>query len=121
MMQVGRVRKSQRYSECSIHAGTVFLSGQVASKTDVDIKEQTLEVLDDIETLLHEAGSNKDRILMAQIFLADMADYDGMNEVWDEWVSKTSPPSRATVEAKLAKYEWKIEIVIVAAILEQNA
>ncbi len=73
-------------------------------------------MLGSIDTLLAAAGSSKSRILMAQIYLADMADYAGLNSVWDQWVDKTSPPSRATVEAKLAKPEWKIEIVVTAAV-----
>jgi len=79
------------------------------------IEAQATEVLASIDQLLAEAGSSKSRILMAQIYLADMADFAGLNTVWDQWVA-SSAPSRATVQAKLAKPEWKIEIVVTAAV-----
>ena len=94
-----------------------YLAGQVPDKTiDLGIREQTAEVLATIDRLLAEAGSDKTRILMAQIFLADLADFDGMNEVWDDWVAPGDAPPRATVQARLARPEWKIEVVVTAAI-----
>jgi enamine deaminase RidA (YjgF/YER057c/UK114 family) len=114
-MEVSRIGKANRYSEGSVYEGMVFLAGQVASDANADILGQTQQVLASIDSLLLQAGSNKDKILMAQIFLSDMAYFADMNEVWDSWVSRTSPPSRATVESKLGKPEWKIEIVVVAA------
>lgn len=113
MSQIKRLHAGTRYSECSIHAGTIYLSGQVASIA-TDVQGQTSEVLASIDRLLAEAGSSKSHILMAQIFLADMAEYAQMNAVWDAWVASESAPSRATVQAQLARPEWKIEIVIVA-------
>jgi enamine deaminase RidA (YjgF/YER057c/UK114 family) len=114
MSQIKRLHPSARYSEGSIHDHTVYLAGQVASDA-ADVKGQTAEVLSNIEQLLAEAGSSKSHILMAQIFLADMADYSRMNAVWDAWVVPECAPSRATVQAQLARPEWKIEIVITAA------
>jgi len=113
--EIKRLHAGARYSEGSIHAGTVFLAGQVAVGGGDSIEAQTTEVLASIDKLLAEAGSSKARILTAQIYLADMADYAGLNAVWDQWVG-TSPPSRATVEAKLARPEWKVEIVVTAAL-----
>ena len=78
--------------------------------------EQTKEVLSLIDKLLAEIGSEKSKILTTQIFLADMADYAQLNQAWDEWVDSQNPPSRATVEAKLADPDWKVEIVIIAAV-----
>ena len=115
MAEIKRLHAGARYSEGSFHAGTVYLAGQVAVSGGSSIEAQTAEVLASIEKLLAEAGSSKSRILMAQIYLADMADYAGLNRVWDQWVA-SSPPSRATVEAKLAKPEWKVEIVVTAAV-----
>jgi enamine deaminase RidA (YjgF/YER057c/UK114 family) len=112
---IKRLHAGARYSEASIHAGTVYLAGQVAVGGGTTIEAQTAEVLASIDRLLAEAGSGKGRILMAQIYLADMADYAGLNSVWDQWVG-TSAPSRATVEARLARPEWKVEIVVTAAI-----
>ena len=101
-------------SEIAVHNGTIYLAGQIAEKLG-DIKAQTTEVLGHIERLLQEAGSDKSRILMAQIFISDLANFAGMNEVWDAWVVPGHTPPRATVEAKLAKPEWLVEIVVTAA------
>jgi enamine deaminase RidA (YjgF/YER057c/UK114 family) len=113
--EIKRLHAGARYSEGSMHAGTVYLAGQVAVGAGTTIEAQAAEVLASIDKLLAAAGSSKSRILMAQIYLADMADYGGLNSVWDRWVG-TSPPARATVQAKLAKPEWKVEIVVTAAI-----
>ena len=106
-----------RMSEIAIHHGAVYLAGQVASDATQDIKGQTAQVLAAIDRLLHEAGSDSARILRAQIFLADIADFDAMNEVWDDWVAPGDAPPRATVQARLARPEWRIEIVVIAALL----
>ncbi len=116
MSSIQRIHVGERHSECSIHGRTVYLAGQVASDATQGIREQTAEVLATIERLLSEAGSSKTRILMAQIFLADLADYAGMNAVWDAWVVQGQTPSRATVQAQLARPEWKIEVVVTAAV-----
>ncbi|MEJ0006418.1 MAG: RidA family protein [Steroidobacteraceae bacterium] len=83
-----------RYSEASIHAGTVYLAGQVAVGGGTSIEAQASEVLASIYSLLAEAGSSRSRILMAQIYLADMADYAGLNSVWDQWVGASTPVAR---------------------------
>ncbi len=116
MSEINRVQPAARYSEATIHAGTVYLAGQVAAGGGTTIEAQTAEVLASIDALLAQAGSSKSRILMAQIYLANMADYAGLNTVWDRWVDPASTPSRATVEARLAKPEWKVEIVVIAAV-----
>ncbi|HET9646131.1 MAG TPA: RidA family protein [Burkholderiaceae bacterium] len=105
-----------RLSEMTIHNGTVYLAGQVPVDSSQDITGQTRQVLAQIDDLLAQAGTDKRRILMAQIFLADLAHFAGMNEVWDEWVPRGEAPCRATVEAKLAKPEWLVEIVVTAAV-----
>ena len=115
-MNVQRIEPGARLSEASIHQGTVYLAGQVAADATQDISGQTLQVLSSIDRLLAAAGSDKSRILMAQIFLKDLADFPAMNEVWDAWVARTAPPCRATVQAHLALPEWKIEIVVTAAV-----
>jgi len=103
-------------SEIAVHQGTVYLAGQVAEDANLDIQGQARQVLAAIDALLARAGSDKTRILMAQIFLADLADFAGMNEVWDAWVAAGHTPPRATVQAALAKPQWKLEIVITAAV-----
>lgn len=105
-----------RMSEMAVHGNTVYLAGQIADDASQDIQGQTRQVLDAIDALLARAGSDRSKILMAQIFLADLADFAGMNEVWDEWVQAGNTPPRATVQAALAKPEWKIEIVVTAAV-----
>jgi enamine deaminase RidA (YjgF/YER057c/UK114 family) len=105
-----------RLSEMAVHNRTVYLAGQVADDVTQDIGGQTLQVLAAVDSLLARAGSDKSRILMVQIFLADLADFDGMNTVWDAWVPAGHTPSRATVQAQLAKLGWKIEMVVTAAI-----
>ena len=116
MPALQRLHPGPRLSEASIHGGTIYLAGQVADDATQDIRGQTRQVLASIDRLLGEAGSDKSRILMAQIFLADLADFEGMNEVWDDWVAPGDAPPRATVQARLARPEWKIEIVVTAAI-----
>jgi enamine deaminase RidA (YjgF/YER057c/UK114 family) len=103
-------------SEVVINGGIVHLAGQIAEDATQDIGGQTRQVLAAIDALLAEAGTDKTRLLTAQIFLADMADFAGMNAVWDVWVPTGQTPARATVQAKLAKPEWKIEIVVTAAL-----
>ncbi len=105
-----------RMSEMAVHNGTVYLAGQVAEDVSQGIAGQTQQVLDAIDALLTRAGSNKTRILRAQIFLADLADFAAMNKVWEDWVVAGHTPPRATVQAALAKSEWKIEIVVTAAV-----
>jgi enamine deaminase RidA (YjgF/YER057c/UK114 family) len=105
-----------RLSEMAVHNRTVYLAGQVADDVTQDIGGQTLQVLAAVDSLLARAGSDKSRILMVQIFLADLADFDGMNTVWDAWVPAGHTPPRATVQAQLAKPGWKIEMVVTAAV-----
>jgi len=112
---VQRFEIGARMSQATVHNGTVYLAGQVADDATQDIGGQTRQVLATIDALLAQAGSHKRQILMAQIFLPDMADFAGMNSVWDEWVAAGHTPARATVQAKLARPEWKIEIVVTAA------
>ena len=105
-----------RLSEMAVHNGTVYLAGQVPEDASADIGGQTRQVLAAIDALLTRAGSDKTRILMAQIYLADLADFEGMNAAWDAWVAPGHAPPRATVQAKLARPEWKLEIVVTAAV-----
>lgn len=100
----------------AIHRGTVYLAGQVAADATQDIRGQTRQVLAAIDKLLEQAQTDNAHILMAQIFLADMADFEGMNEVWDDWVAPGDAPPRATVQARLARAQWRVEIVVTAAL-----
>lgn len=115
-MEIKRLHVGKRLSEAAIHNGTVYLAGQIAEDTTHNIEGQMREVLGHVERLLNEAGSDKSRILMCQIFLADIKDIGGMNVVWDEWVAESQAPPRATVEAKLARTELLVEVVVTAAL-----
>ena len=105
-----------RMSEMAVHNGIAYLAGQVAADGAPDIGGQTRQVLAAIDALLARAGSDKGRILRAQIFLADLADFAAMNAVWEAWVVPGQTPPRATVQAALAKPQWKIEVVVTAAV-----
>ena len=111
---ITRLHTSQRMSQIVKHNGIVYLAGQVG-EVGTSVKEQTLHCLAQIEILLAEAGSNKEHILQAIIWLDDMADFAQMNEVWDAWMRNGHAPARACGQAALARPELKVEIIITAA------
>ncbi len=111
-----RFHVGDRMSEMTIHNGTVYLAGQVAEDATQDIRGQTAQVLAAIDRLLAEAGSDKAHILRCEIFIKDLADFAAMNAVWEDWVAAGDAPPRATVRADLARPEWKIEMVVTAAV-----
>ena len=115
MPDITRFHVGPRLSEAAVHNGTVYLAGQVPDDTTLDMRGQTAQVLGMVERLLTEAGSDKSRILMAQIFLTDIEDIVVMNEIWDAWIPVGHTPPRATVQAKMANAAYKIEIVVTAA------
>lgn len=115
-MTVQRFDVGARMSEMAVHNGVCYLAGQVADDDTADIAGQTRQVLAAVDALLVRAGSDKSKILRAQIYLADIADFAAMNTVWDTWVSREHAPPRATVQATLARPAWKIEIVVTAAV-----
>ena len=114
-MFLERIDPGHRLSEAVIAGDLVFLAGQVPGDTSLDIRGQTADVLAAVDGLLERCGSDKSRIVDVTVFLADLADYEGMNEAGDAWLDHDNPPSRATVQAQLANPEWKVEIKIVAA------
>jgi enamine deaminase RidA (YjgF/YER057c/UK114 family) len=116
MPAIQRFHVGPRLSEMAIHHGTVYLAGQVPDDTTQDIRGQTAQVLAMVDRLLAEAGSDKSRILMTQIFLTDISEIAAMNEVWDAWVPAGHTPPRATVQSQLANPAYKIEIVVSAAL-----
>ena len=113
---IQRFDVAQRYSEMAVHNGVAYLAGQVAGDASQDIAGQTRQVLAAIDALLARAGTDKSRLLRVEIFLADLADFPAMNEVWDAWVPKDHAPPRATVQAQLARPQWKVEMVATAAV-----
>ena len=115
-MSINRFHVGARLSEMAVHANTVYLAGQVAADSSQDMAGQTRQVLAAIDALLSEAGTDKSRILSTTIFVADMAEFPAMNTVWDAWVVPGQTPPRATVQAKLARPEWKVEMQVIAAL-----
>jgi len=105
---------NQRMSQATVHNGTVYLAGQVPHDATADMQGQTRQVLETIEAKLRLAGSAKDHLLSATIWITDIAEFDAMNAAWDAWVAPGRPPVRACVEARLAKPEWKVEIMVTA-------
>jgi len=113
-MAIKRFQTGPRMSEAVVCNGIAFLAGQVAEDPSQDITGQTRQVLAQIDALLAEAGSDKSRLISAQIILADMKDFAAMNAVWDKWVSPGNTPARATIQAQLAQPKWRIEVVATA-------
>src|SRR5512136_1905545 len=111
-MKIERLDAGARMSEAVCFNGVAYLSGQVPADTDKDIKGQTAEVLAEIDKVLSRLGSDKSRLLQAQIFLKDLREFNDMNKVWESWVVPGATPARATVEANLANKDWKIEILV---------
>ena len=115
-MSIQRIDPETRYSEAVIVNGLMFCSGMVPEVDSDDAREQTRDVLAQIDRLLERVGSDKTKLVDATIFLASLDDYAAMNEVWDAWLTAGCAPARATVEAKLASPDWKVEVKIVAAV-----
>ncbi len=111
---ITRIHTGERMSKIVKHNGTVYLCGQVGG-AEGTVADQTAECLRRIDALLTEAGSSKEQILQAIIWVADMADFADMNAVWDAWVPAGHAPARACGETKLARPELKVEIIITAA------
>ena len=116
-MSITRYQPAKRMSKIVVNGAVAYLAGQVANENlDADIKGQTATVLSKIDALLAQAGTDKSRILQAQIFLTDIKDAAGMNEVWDAWVSPDGSPARATVQAALNSPKYLIEILVTAEV-----
>lgn len=114
-MSIERQQTGQRMSRIVKHNGTIYLCGQVCQDATQDITEQTRTMLDKVDTLLQEAGSSREHILSATIYLNTMADFASMNAVWDAWVPEGHAPARACVEAAMARPELLVEISVIAA------
>ena len=115
-MTIQRHKVGKRLSEIVVHNGTVYLAGEVPDDASLDITAQTQQVLSKIEKALIQVGSDKSKLLSAQIFLPDMKDFAGMNAAWEKWVVAGQTPARATVEARLANPGYKVEIMCIAAL-----
>ena len=113
---IKRLETGPRMSQAVVHGNTVYLAGQVADDPSADVRGQTVQVLASIDRLLAAAGTDKTRIVSATIYLADIGTFAQMNAAWDAWVAQGHTPARATVEARLAAPQYKVEIQVLAAI-----
>lgn len=114
-MSITRKHTNQRMSQMVIHGDTVYLAGQVAKDSTANITVQTQQVLDKIDALLAETGSDKSKILSAQVWISNIGHFAQMNEVWDAWVAEGNAPARACIEARLASPDLLVEVGIIAA------
>lgn len=115
-MTIQRIEAGPRMSQAVVHGNTVYLAGQVAlDRPGASVTDQTRNILERIDALLAEAGSDKSKLLTATIWLSDIGDFAEMNAVWDSWVTPGDPPCRACVESRLAAPDYVVEIQAVAA------
>jgi enamine deaminase RidA (YjgF/YER057c/UK114 family) len=116
MTAIKRFETGPRMSQVVVHNGTVYLAGQVAGDVSTDVADQTRQVLAKIDGFLAQAGTDKSKLLMATVWLADIKNFAAMNEVWDAWVSPGNTPTRACVESRLARPPIAVEIRVIAAL-----
>lgn len=111
---IERFETSVRMSQAVKHGDTVYLAGQIADDAEADIEDQTRQILSKIDRLLADAGTDKSKLISANIWLTDMKDFAAMNMVWDAWVAEGQAPARACVGAPLALSGLKVEIAAIA-------
>lgn len=114
-MIISRIDPGRRFAEAVVHGDTVYLAGHVGSDPAAGVYEQTRDILAQIDAHLATAGTDKSRLLMVNVWLVDIGTFDDMNAAWDEWVDMANLPARATVEARLASPDYKVEIAAIAA------
>ena len=115
-MSIQRIQAGPRMSKAVVHGDTVYLAGIVANEPKgKSVTEQAKDILSQIDGFLAQAGSDKSKLLTANIWVTSMSDFAEMNAVWDAWVPPGNTPARATVEAKLASPDYRLEIMVVAA------
>ena len=113
---VQRFDVGARMSEMAVHNGVCYLAGQVAADGSQDVRGQVRQVLAAIDALLARAGTSNHKLLRVEIILKDLADFPAMNAVWEAWLPAGCAPPRATIQAQLAKPEWRVEMVVTAAL-----
>jgi enamine deaminase RidA (YjgF/YER057c/UK114 family) len=116
-MSIKRLSVGPRMSQAVLHANTVYLAGQVAQNAGgKSVADQTRDILSTIDRLLAEAGTDKSKLLSANIWLTDIKSFNEMNGVWDAWVAPGNTPARACVESTLASPQYNVEIMVIAAL-----
>ena len=114
-MSIERIEPGARFSQAVAHGDLVFLAGHTASMEDASVYDQTVDILVQIDAHLAAAGTDKSKLLSVSIWLSDIGHFAEMNRAWDEWLDQDNKPVRATVEAKLARPVWDVEIAGIAA------
>ncbi len=117
-MTITRIRPIARMSQAVVHNNTVYLCGQVPKDTSQGMAEQTRSMLEKVDALLTEVGSNREHLLSATIYVKDMSLFKEMNEVWDSWLPTGHAPARLCVQAEMANPEYLVEVSVVAAVPE---
>jgi enamine deaminase RidA (YjgF/YER057c/UK114 family) len=115
-MTIERLDNGTRFCRVLTHNGTVYLAGMTADDTSGDVVAQTRDTLAKIDHYLELAKSDRSKLLTAVIWLRDIADFELMNGVWDEWIDRSAMPVRATVEARMAGDQYRVEIMVTAAV-----
>ena len=116
-MTIKRIDTSERLSQAVIHNGIAYIAGQVGrDKPGAPVAEQTQNILDRTDAILAQAGTDKSKLLTAQVWISDMRYFDEMNEVWNAWVPTREAPTRACVESRLGAPHWFVEISVTAAV-----
>jgi len=119
MSSIRRIETDKRRSRAVVYNGMVFVGGMTADDRNQDIKGQTKQTLEKIEKFLAEAGTDKSRLLTAQIWIKDLArDFDAMNEIWNEWTASNAAPTRATAQCEMGAPDVLVEIIVTAAMPE---
>jgi enamine deaminase RidA (YjgF/YER057c/UK114 family) len=114
-VSITRFAPGTRFAEVVVHGDTVYLAGHVGHDPAAGVYDQTRDILAQIDAHLAAAGSDKSKLLMVNVWLPDIATFPEMNRAWDEWVDRDNMPGRATVEARLASPDYKVEIAAIAA------
>jgi enamine deaminase RidA (YjgF/YER057c/UK114 family) len=114
-MTIERIEPGRRFAEAVAHGDTVYLAGHVGSDPAAGVYEQTRDILAQVDAHLAAAGTDRSKLLMVNVWLVDIATFGEMNRAWDEWLDTANMPARATVEARLASPDYKVEIAAIAA------
>jgi enamine deaminase RidA (YjgF/YER057c/UK114 family) len=116
-MNTRRIGAGELLAEIVVHEGIAYLSGATSETPEFeDTAEQTRKTLATIDQWLSEAGTDKTRLLSAQIWLVDLEDFEVMNAIWIDWLGDGPRPARACVQADLAGPHYKVEIMVTAAV-----
>ncbi len=111
---IKRFHSGKRISQAVAAGGMLYVAGQIADEAQASVEAQTQAVLDKIESLLAEAGTDKSKLVAVNVYLPNIADFDAMNSVYDGWIDPQNPPARATVEARLADPDLRVEMTAIA-------